>query len=116
MIKEILTHCEQTGQTVYRLVGESIKQVIDNIRFEDPWYYDELIKGTFYIEANTQLLCIRKYIRDVEETRELRVVPFVLRGKIMDYYHHNIQSHHLYYTEAYNKIIKYYFVYMHRHT
>ena len=68
----------------------------------DKWLFDKLQFGALRIEDNI-LKC--RDIHPVTKERVIKIiVPFHLRGKLMDYAHHNVLHHHMSEKYTYRKL------------
>ena len=56
------------------------------------------------IDKNNELLIVRHNFDKKGKPIWLYYVPFAIRGKMMDYYHHNLQLHHFEYNQTYDQL------------
>ena len=99
-VKYLLTVYEET-QILNERDDKDVRQAMSDLRREDPDMYKQLMDGHYYINDEYGLLAIDATDELTNETRECWVVPDVLKGKFMDYAHHNPQSHHYHWKQTY---------------
>ena len=63
------------------------------IQEQDPGLYNELIQG--HLDITTGMITIEDIDKRSGELIDKLVVPFNIRGKLMDYAHHNLAAHHV---------------------
>ena len=71
--------------------------------------YYKLIKNKLSIQNN--ILHVRDYDPILKEQVNKIVIPFNLRGKLMDYAHHNLLQHHFSFDLTYNTLVQRYWWY-----
>ena len=81
IMKKIKTHGYDTDDI-------NIRPYLDKLLIEDQYYYLEIILDNFRINEKNLLQC-KIWNQFDEEYHYVHVIPFTLRGKYMDYYHHN---------------------------
>ena len=101
--QELDSICSITKKLVY---SESL-----DINGDD---FQDLIKVDPGLAAKVEIKKVRvnKYgvlqvnhkVSDFDKEKWLNYVPFVIRGKMMDYAHHNLQLHHFNHTQTLNEI------------
>ena len=69
----------------------------------DPHLASALQLNQLSISHDGILQIIDYSIRD-QENKLMDVIPFVLRGRLMDYFHHNLNCHHFSFEHTYNQI------------
>ena len=69
----------------------------------DPYILHKLRLGFVRINDD-DLLQVFDYEQQIDDRIWKAVVPFNIRGKVMDYAHHNLQLHHFHYTSTLNSI------------
>ena len=81
---------------------------INNDEFQYLMDADSELAGMLEIKRvridDNGILQVKIYVSDFDGNKWLNVVPFAIRGKIMDYAHHNLQLHHFDYTQTYNQL------------
>ena len=82
------------------------KSDIDLLKKWDKKLYKKLKYNLICIELN--MLCVYDYDPILKKTVTKIVIPFNLRGKLMDYVHHNLLLHHFSYKLTLNKLIQHY--------
>ena len=70
----------------------------------DPYLYQKLELNLININSDTDLITVTDFNSLTQENVQKQVVPFNMRGKLMDYAHHNLQLHHFHWKNTYDEI------------
>ena len=70
----------------------------------DPELAAKVESGHVRVNQANQIFQVKHKISEYDGTQWLNFVPFVIRGKMMDYAHHNLQLHHSNYRQTLNEI------------
>ena len=69
----------------------------------DPWLASKLMLSKARLNQSG-VLQVHEYCQSLGEDKWVNVVPFNIRGKFMDFAHHNLQNHHFDSTQTLNQL------------
>ena len=102
-VLQLLKKCLQTDETEIADDTDRLNKYDSDkefIRQWDPHLYLKFIANRIRIDANG-VLQAEEYNESSPEYKWPDIVPFNIRGKVMDYAHHNLQCHHYHWYQSY---------------
>ena len=93
-----------------RANDQAVKQKdLDYVKKHDYFYYFALTNNQLKIDSKTGLLLSKEYLKNMKKDKWVICIPFLLRGKYLDYAHHNQHLHHLDWTHSYDFLTQEYY-------
>ena len=76
-------------------------KILEAVKKQDYFYYFKLINNQLRITVDG-ILEAHDFVKVTQKDAWLIVIPFILRGKYLDYAHHNQHLHHLHWTHSFD--------------